>query len=432
VIIFHLVIRRVLAVSVCLSLHLPAVAADPEPTSTSTASVTVESAVSTDTVAASTTTSSEAPLISTTTTGMGRPIRAIHLTASAAGSKKYRKNHLEPMFANTVINAVVVDIKEEDGWVFIPGVKMVEEAKAFSNAIPDLESWLAELKSRGIYTAARLVAFKDNKAPRQFKNMGVKTANGDLWQDRKGITWLDPYNQQAWRYDLLIALQAAKLGFEEIQFDYIRFPTDGNIKSAHYVKPYSIDAASKALVDFLRQATQLLRPLGTKVSIDVFGLTTSVNSGMGIGQRMTAMTAEVDFVCPMTYPSHYARGEYGIPNPNDEPYRTIHIAMRDALKALGPGNAHKLRPYYQDFSLKGRGVRYGPDEVRAQIQAGVDLGVTNWTLWNASCKYTVSALRSPFEPKPIATHLLGRTKRPAGMGGGTKKSDSTTTLKTAP
>jgi hypothetical protein len=335
-----------------------------------------------------------------------RPVRAIHLTASAAGSKKYRKNHLEKMFSDTVINAVIIDIKEEEGYVYVPGVKQAERAGAYARDIPDLGAWLADLKKRDIYTVARIVAFKDNIMPRKNPSLGVHNHNGDLWYDHKKLTWLDPYNQESWKYLLLISLQCAKMGFDEVQFDYIRFPTDGALSQMRFIKPYSKAAASRALTDFLHQASQLLHPLGTKISIDVFGLTTTVTSGMGIGQVLAPMAQEVDFVCPMTYPSHYAKGEYGIPNPNDQPYHTIHLAVRDALKALGPTNAQKLRPYYQDFSLKGRGVRYGPDQVRAQIQAAVDLGAPNWTLWNASCKYTISALTTPFMPGPLPRDAL--------------------------
>jgi hypothetical protein len=328
-----------------------------------------------------------------------RPIRALHVTGWQAGSKKYRA-YLDDVFKTTMVNAVAIDIKEYQGEVFIPGVAMAKESGAFIPAIPDLAEWLADLKKRGIYTIARQVVYKDNVFPRKNPKAAVHNHLGEIWYDRGRITWLDPYNQEARRYNLLIALQAAKLGFDEIQFDYIRFPTDGNLKAIRYAQPHTPGAASQALVDFLSQARRLLHPLGIKISIDVFGLTTSVNTGMGIGQQMGPMTAEVDFVCPMTYPSHYNPGEYGLAIPNDQPYKTIYMAMRDALKVLGPENAHKLRPYFQDFSLKGRGIKYGPAEVRAQIQAAADLNVMDWTLWNARCVYTLAALKEPVQPHP--------------------------------
>ena len=326
-----------------------------------------------------------------------KPIHALHVTAWLAGSKKYRA-HLNELFKTTVINAIVVDIKEYEGEVYIPGVKMAEKAGAYVPAIPDVAAWIADLKRQGIYTVARIVVFKDNIMPRKNKSLAVKNPQGELWYDRHHVTWLDPYNPEAGRYNLLIALEASKLGFDEVQFDYIRFPTDGTLKQMRFSHPYDKDAAPRALVSFLQQARQLLHPLGTKISVDVFGLTTTVTSGMGIGQRMSPMAEQVDYVCPMTYPSHYAKGEYGIPNPNDQPYKTIHLAMHDALKALGPSGQAKLRPYSQDFSLKGRGIHYGKKEVRAQMQAAADLGLPSWTLWNARCSYTLDAIKTPIIP----------------------------------
>jgi hypothetical protein len=328
---------------------------------------------------------------------MGSAVRAIHLTASAAGSKKYRKK-LDKMLQDTTLNAVVIDLKDEGGEVYVPGVKAVERAGSYRREIPDMASWVADLKKRQIYTVGRIVVFKDNILPRKNTALAVHNNNGEIWFDRKHTTWLDPYSPEAWRYILLIALEAAKLGVDEIQFDYIRFPTDGAIATMRFSKPYSRTAASRALVQFLTEAGQLLHPLGAKVSIDVFGLTTSVNTGMGIGQLMGPMAEQVDFVCPMTYPSHYAKGEYGLANPNDQPYRTISLAMRDALKTLAPQGTQKLRPYLQDFSLKGRGIPYRAKEVRAQIQAAADLHVMSWTLWNANCHYTLDAIRTPILP----------------------------------
>jgi hypothetical protein len=336
-------------------------------------------------------------------------VRGIHLTASAAGSKKFRQNRLEKIFKETMVNSVVIDIKEEDGHVYVPGVKMAERAGAYVREIPDLEQWIAELKQHNIYTVARVVVFKDKIMPKHNPDLGVHNLQGELWFDRKHIPWLDPYNKEAWKYLHLIALRCSQIGFDEVQFDYIRFPTDGALSQMRFKRPYSREAASQALVDFLRESSQLLHPFGTKVSIDVFGLTTSVNTGMGIGQILGPMAAQVDYVCPMTYPSHYNKGEYNIPNPNDQPYKTIFLAMRDAKRALGP-DAAKLRPYLQDFSLPGRGIRYGPKEVRAQIQAAADQGIMDWTLWNARCSYTLSALETPVQPAPksyqvgVSTH----------------------------
>ncbi len=339
-----------------------------------------------------------------------RPVHAIHMTISAAACKKFRAA-LDKMFAETVINAVVVDMKEEDGSVYVPGVKAAERAGAYVRAVPDLADWLGSLKKRGIYTVARIVVFKDNKLPRKDRSLAVRNPQGELWFDRTKTTWLDPYNKEVWRYIHLISLEAAKVGFDEIQYDYIRFPTDGTLASMRFSQPYSRRAASQALIDFLAQARQLIHPMGAKISIDVFGLTTSDNTGMGIGQLIGPMTEQVDFVCPMTYPSHYAKGEYGLANPNDQPYTTVSFAMRDAIKTLGPSNAGKLRPYLQDFSLKGRGIPYRTKEVRGQIQAAADMGILNWTLWNANCRYTWDAIRTPVNPAPAASSSTETTQK---------------------
>ena len=166
-----------------------------------------------------------------------KPIHAIHVTAWMAGSKKYRA-HVSELFKSTIINAVVIDVKEYEGEVYVPGVSMAEKAGAYVPAMPDIATWVTDLKKQGIYTVARIVVFKDDIMPRKNKSLAVKNPQGELWYDHHHITWLDPYNPEAGRYNLLIALQAAKLGFDEVQFDYIRFPTDGSLSQMRFAKPY--------------------------------------------------------------------------------------------------------------------------------------------------------------------------------------------------
>ena len=228
--------------------------------------------------------------------------------------------------------------------------------------------------------------------PRKRPELAVKTSNGQLWEDYKKLTWLDPYNQKARDYILDLAEAVADMGFDEIQFDYIRFPSDGNVKECRYKVERTSTTASQAIVEFLRQAKKRLAPKNIKISIDVFGLTTTATTDMGIGQKIVEMTEYVDYVSPMVYPSHYRKGDYGIPHPNKEPYRTVYIALQGAKKRIP---VEKLRPWLQDFSI--RGVKYGPDEVQAQIQACVDCDVTTWLLWNPACKYTKGGLKSKDE-----------------------------------
>jgi hypothetical protein len=225
----------------------------------------------------------------------------------------------------------------------------------------------------------------------------VHFPDGSIWTNDKGTAWVDPYRKEVWEYAIDIASRAAAAGFEEIQFDYIRFPSDGKTRLCRYSRPNSTPASStEALRQFLALAREKLKPLGVKISIDTFGLTASVDNGMGIGQRLDQMIDEVDYVSPMMYPSHYRKGEYGLKNPNRQPYLTVHQGVGDALTRMS--KPEQLRPYLQDFSL---GVRYTAPFVRAQIRAAEELGVRGWILWNPQNHYTWAAVQAGPIEKPL-------------------------------
>ncbi|MDR2772271.1 MAG: putative glycoside hydrolase [Elusimicrobiota bacterium] len=316
-----------------------------------------------------------------------RFIRGIHLTTLMIAAPKQRRA-ISFLLKTTELNTIVVDIKETDGRVYITGAPSADANKTASNMLINLPTYLKDLKDEGVYTVARLVVYRDNMIPRIKPSLAVKNPDGTLWRDNNGITWLDPYNEDAQEYILQIAERAADLGFDEIQFDYIRFPSDGNISKARYSKPHSKAAASKALVSFLQKANTRLKEKGVNISIDVFGLTTTATDDLGIGQRIGEMAEWVDYISPMVYPSHYRNGSYGIDFPNKEPYRIVYTAMKGALTKIP---AEKLRPWLQDFTMQG--YPYRKDQVRAQIQACYDNDIGSWLLWNPRCVYTVSALK---------------------------------------
>lgn len=320
-----------------------------------------------------------------------RYIRGIHLTAWVSGSEKHRKIAMD-LFENTELNTAVIDIKESEGHVYIDGIKIVDANRAYVVAIPDIGEYIPYLKSKGIYTIARIVVFRDGTMARKNPDLAVKNPDGTIWTDRKNVAWLDPYNKYAWDYNLQIAERAATIGFDEIQFDYIRFPTDGNTKNCRYSKPHCAAEASKTLVGFLKEANKRLKAKDVKISIDVFGLTTTAADDMGIGQKIVEMTEWVDYVSPMVYPSHYEKGNYGIAEPNKEPYKVVCYAMEGALKRIPE---RKLRPWLQDFSYGG--YKYDKNAVRAQMQACYDNKVSNWLLWNPKCVYTREALKEQAE-----------------------------------
>ena len=323
-----------------------------------------------------------------------KPLHGVHLTGWGAGSPKTRKALIRNM-KTAGLNAVVIALKEYDGYMFVRGVPLAHETGSYVNAISDLPACVREFKDAGIYTIGRIVLFKDNHLARRRPDLAVHTPGGGIWANAKGVAWVDPYRREIWDYNLDIASRAVAAGFDEIQFDYVRFPSDGNVRLCRYSRrDHSDSTAGQNLMAFLTAARERLKPLGVKLSICVFGMTTTDDSGMGIGQHISDLTRQVDFISPMMYPSHYHKGIYGLKSPNREPYKTIQYGTRDAVTRLGE-DAWRLRPYFQDFSL---GFHYHAEQVRAQILAAARQGVTNWILWNPRNRYTWSALRYNNQP----------------------------------
>ncbi|MBI3297426.1 MAG: putative glycoside hydrolase [Elusimicrobia bacterium] len=317
------------------------------------------------------------------------PVRGVHLTAWVAGSGKDRRAFLDKA-SGTLVNAVVVPVKEYDGRVYIPGVASAQSMGTARHAIPDPKGLVADIKARGLRPVARVVVFKDDTLARKRPEWAVQDSSGGIWTNMNGVAWVDPYRKEVWDYNIEVAVAAARAGFEEIQFDYIRFPSDGAISRCRYSVAHTTSGAGAALSAFFERARQHLDREGVAMSAAVFGLTTTARDDMGIGQKLAKMTALLDAVSPMMYPSHYAKGEYGLADPNAEPYKIISWGLRDAKRKLG--GVEKLRPYLQDFSL---GRRYGVFEVRAQLRAARRQGVESWILWNPLNRYTWEALK-PF------------------------------------
>lgn len=306
-------------------------------------------------------------------------VRGVYLTSWKAGNSRYVEELLQ--FAEKAgINAIVVDVKDDSGHISY----ISEAGGAASLTKFDPRELLERFRAKGIYTIARIVVFKDPFLAKHRPDLAVRHSRGGLWQDRKGLYWVDPYNARVWDYNIAIAKEAAGLGFAEIQFDYIRFTSDGPITECRYP---SQDERSKTEVirGFLQRAGRELHPLGVKISADVFGLTCSVRDDLGIGQQLEEMAAEVDVICPMVYPSHFYAGQYQIADPDRSPYQTVRRSLEDAKKRLEASNLSTIiRPWLQDFSLKSR---YGREEIQAQINAVEDAGLREWIFWNPSNNY---------------------------------------------
>jgi len=317
------------------------------------------------------------------------PLKAVYLTSWAAGSSKFR-DHIRDLASTTEINAVVIDIKDYTGKIaFRVDDAGLQKFESTENRIPDIKEYIGELHDMGIYVIGRVSAFQDSHLITLHPEWAVKTIAGEVWKDYKGVKWLEVGAKPVWDYLVDIARYSHSIGFDEINFDYIRFPSDGNLRDISYGWTEG-RPRSEVLREFFMYINQELSG-SMPTSADLFGLTTSAYDDLGIGQVLEDALTYFDYVSPMVYPSHYGSGFNGIPKPATEPYRVVKYAMDAAVvKAQVAGiSPEKLRPWLQDFDLGGK---YTPEMVRAQIQANYDAGLSSWMLWNAGVKYQKSAL----------------------------------------
>jgi hypothetical protein len=314
-------------------------------------------------------------------------VKGILMTGYTAGGSRF--NELLELLRRTELNTVVIDIKDERGEIsWIPRSRQARMAVAGLPKIVNPASTIRRLKRAGVYVIGRLVTFQDNYLTRVRPDLAIQDLRGGIWKSAKGLGWLDPYSIQAQDYNIALALEAIELGFDEIQFDYVRFPTDGDTTKM-WSRYKDERAPHDAIRQFLARARAQIVPRGAYISADLFGLVALVVDDLGIGQKLELIAREVDYVSLMLYPSHYNKPEYGIADPEKEPYNTVSVSLRDAKERIA-GTRAKLRPWLQDFTLR---VPYTPAEVRAQIQAVEDSGAGEWMLWNARNRYTEDALR---------------------------------------
>ena len=311
-----------------------------------------------------------------------------------------RFNKLIDLINTTELNAVVIDVKDDNGLMtYSSDLLDVGFTGANKNVrIKDIGAVMKVLHDNNIYSIARIVTFKDRIAGDKYANLAVKNTSGGIWRDRHGMSWLNPYNRDSWDYLVDIAEEAAIKGFDEIQFDYVRFPTDGNTKIIDYGSSAAGKSKAEAIAEFLSYGRDRLSKKGVVVSADVFGLVTTAADDMRIGQHLESIAKSVDVICPMVYPSHYGKGSYGVAEPDFEPYKIVNRSMTvaedriDAIKDVRKKAV--LRPWLQDFtaSYLKKYKRYGSAEVRAQIDATYDAGSEEWLLWNAGNIFTSGAL----------------------------------------
>lgn len=322
-------------------------------------------------------------------------VRGIYLNRWVFGGD--RLHSLLRLADTTEINAFVIDVKDATGELTYPSSVPIAVQIGANRAVStrDIRERLALVHARGIHTIARIVVARDPLLARGKHDWAIHDESGGLWYDGLGEPWVDAFHDSVWIYAAQIAEEAALMGFEEIQFDYVRFPDEPPARLNRTVYPARRPGDSKraAVQRNVRLLGGRVKALGIPFTLDIFGLTTSTVGGdLGIGQVWEDLVTEADVVLPMVYPSHYRRGAYGIQHPNAEPYIIVRRALEDGIqRSRGIPDAARIRPYLQSFSIFG--VRYAAAEVRAQIRAVEDLGLTDWILWNASGRYPPDALR---------------------------------------
>ncbi len=325
-------------------------------------------------------------------------VKGIYVTGPKAGSEGMKD--LITLVDKTELNTMVIDIKNDGGEItYKMDLPMAEEIGATKRYVKDMPALIQQLKEKDIYLIARIVAFKDPILAEEKPEWAIKNKDGSVFRSKGGLAWINPYRQEVWEYIYEVSKKAVGLGFDEIQFDYIRFPTDKGIQNAVFGPQAKGKSKTSVILDFTKEMTEKLSQQGVFVSADVFGtIIDSPTDEKIVGQDYREMAQYLDYICPMIYPSHYANGSFGVAYPDMQPYDIILAALTDSQKVLA-GDDQKLtakaivRPWLQDFTASWleHHIKYDAKAVQAQIKAVEDAGYEEWILWNGSNRYTEEA-----------------------------------------
>ena len=328
---------------------------------------------------------------------MPRPeaVRGLYVNRWAALGQKMWE--LIDVAKTTEVNALVIDVKDDRGFVlYRSSVPLASSIGADTNqpmSATRVRAVLDTMRAHGIFPIARIVVAKDPLLADRKREWAVKRkSDGAEWIDKDGKPWLDPHHREVWAYAGDLADEAIALGFSEVQFDYVRFPDEPRLIREAVFPLAQGRVRAQVIREQLAYLHGRLSARRVPMAIDVFGLTVTDSTDMGIGQKWENFVDQADVVLPMTYPSHYAPGTYKLGNPNAHPYAVIDHAMQDAhRRTKGIVKPAQIVPWYQDFTLGP--PHYYAAHVRAQMQAGYDNGVRGWMLWNPGSRYTVTALK---------------------------------------
>lgn len=321
-------------------------------------------------------------------------VKGIYMSSWVAGAPTIRAK-LVSLIDTTELNTVVIDVKDATGRVaFLTTDPTLSATGSPENRIPDINAFIANLHKKNIYVVGRIAVFQDPYMTKLKPDWAIKKkSDGTTWKDFKGLSFLDPSKKEVWDYTISIAKESYKHGFDEINFDYIRFPSDGKISDIAYPNTDGTVTRADIMKSFFQYQDEQLKDTGIVRSADLFGLVTVSPDDLGIGQVLENALPYFDYVDPMVYPSHFAAGWNNFKNPADHPYDVVKYTMDQAIlrtKAIGL-DQNKIRPWLQDFDL---GAIYTAPMVQSQIKATYDSGLTSWLIWDASNTYTPGAFQN--------------------------------------
>ena len=341
-------------------------------------------------------------------------VKGIYVTGPKAGSAGMED--MIRLVDETELNAMVIDVKNDEGNLTfrltneeipqdIPVLDRISEMQAGIRYIRDIQTMMQELKDHNIYTIARIVCFKDPILAAAQPELALTKPDGKPVTDANGLAWVNPYRQEVWEYLTELAEMAADLGFDEIQYDYVRFPVGSDADAADYGVDMEAYSKRQAIQDFLSYAGDRLHEKGCVVTADVFGtIIGSETDVQTVGQDYTALGQTVDAISPMVYPSHYANGVFGLKVPDAHPYEAVSAAMQgsaEELQSIPEAERAVVRPWLQAFTatwVPGH-ISYNGTQIREQIQAVYDAGYEEWILWNATNRYSPDGLLAAGEEK---------------------------------
>ena len=314
-------------------------------------------------------------------------VQAVYLSFWGANLDSKTLKKIIKMVDDKQINAVVVDVKSEAGWTsYKTDYEVANKMDAWSHrTIKNIDDFMALMKSKNIYTIARVVVFKDDLRATHYPQFAIRDANGQFYRSKEQMAWVNPYKSQSYDYVLSIAADAAKHGFDEINFDYVRFPAD---RSVQYGQVNTEQTRVNAIGDFIHAAQIKLRPYGSFVSVDTYGMVCWVTDDTYIGHTITSLAKYADYLAPMLYPSGFAEGSNGYKNPAAYPYEIIHNSIENIHDRIDPKRVRPWLQAFRDYAFDRR--IYKKEQIQAQIKACKDVNTSGWMFWNPSSKYEES------------------------------------------